>query len=136
MLTPDRARVSDERIEVHVGVIRVVVEQHQPLDLGFARERDNMADRGMPPPAVRVVLRVAVLRVVQKDICTPREVIAAEPVLRLIGDVDTEARFVIGQVDDGPAVLLTPSGRRPVPASSTTTTPVSLRTSTQLVLPP
>ena len=61
-------RVLEQRLELVVGVVRVVVEQHRLADLGLVREADDVLDARVPPADVVRVLVVAVLRVVQQHV--------------------------------------------------------------------
>ena len=92
--------------EVVVAVVRVVVEQDEFGHLGLVRELDGVADRRVSPADVLRVLLVQVLRVVEQHVDAAREVVATDPRRRLLGEPDAERRLVVGEVRDGPPVLL------------------------------
>ena len=58
----------------------------------------DVADARVAPPDVARVLVVAVLRVVEQHVGAVGEVVAADPVGRLVGEVAADRRLVVGQV--------------------------------------
>src|SRR5215213_5434845 len=63
-LGPALACVLEDRVQVVVRVVRVVVEQHGSLDAATGREVQGVRDGGVAPAEVRGVLVVRVLGVV------------------------------------------------------------------------
>ena len=90
--------VVEQRFELFVGVVRIVVEQHDLIDVELARELDDVVDARVAPPDMRRILPVPVLRVVEQDIGVVRDFVAADPVGRLPLEIAADRRFVVGEV--------------------------------------
>ena len=120
------AGLRQQQLELVVGVVRIVVEEHDRAHLGLARERHRVLDARVAPTDVVRVLLVAVLRVVEQHVDIACDVVAADPLARLLVQVDPEGGLVVGEVgeraptlldavaDRGPLVrhLAGPNGRR------------------------
>ena len=78
----DARRRLEHRVELIVGVVRVVVEQQRALGVRAAREAHRVAERRVAPADVARVLVVGVLAVVDQQVGVARERVAREP-LRL-----------------------------------------------------
>ena len=97
-----------------VVVTRVMVEQHQPVDLGPPRERGHVAHARMSPPHVVHVLVVRVLTVVHEQVGPVSERESRDPLGAHRQEVGPESGLVIGDVcQRAPALLEAVPDRRP-----------------------
>src|SRR5262245_15035599 len=87
-------------IQLVVRVHRVVVEQHQAVDLGLAGELRHVLGGRMPPPEPRAVLLGRVLAVVDQDVRPVRQAEPGDPVRGIGLEVGPERGFVIGEVGE------------------------------------
>ena len=103
--TVRRATV-EQGLEVGIGVVRVVVEQHQAAHPRPLRELERMADRAVAPTDVIRILLVEVLRVVEQHVDVAHDVVAAHPMVGLRGEAPSERRLVVGEIGKRPAAFL------------------------------
>src|SRR5438445_32132 len=136
------ARRRQQLIERLVVVLRLVMEQHQPLHLRFRRQPHRLRPRRMPPAAVHLQLLRRVHRVVDEQVHPLQEFDELAAPQRRGAVVATLAQLVVGRVGHAwPApfrcwTMCTPRARMPVPASRMTSCPSAPSTATHGVLPP
>ena len=104
--SPALLRIGDEELQFVVGVVRIMVEEEQPLDLRHAGKVDDVCDGRMAPSDVVGILAVSVLGVMEQHVGAMGQVVTADPFARAPERPTAEPGFVIGQVDDGAPLFL------------------------------
>ena len=83
-------------VDLSVGTIRVVMEEHEPLGLRLPREADGMRHARVPPPDAVWVLVLGELAVVEENVDVVGERMAGDPVGIERRELDAQDRLVVG----------------------------------------
>ena len=105
------SRAGPDRLERAVRPLRLVVEEHQAARTDRPAESDRIVDARVPPPDLRLVLLVEVLRVVQDDVGARGQRATRDPVRRPVGDPGQHG-LVVGQVGEARRAGLDPVAER------------------------
>ena len=114
-LRPPLRRFPLQRAKEPVVVPWVVVDEQQSLNAAATAEDQRIRDARVTPAAVRGVLVLGVLAVMDEERRTAGERVSGDPGRRGGGEVLAESRLVVGQVAEAGPVLTKPVAQRRSP---------------------